>query len=165
MSNVLPLPPRPPFPSTRLLQFLPRFIAATNHAVPFIFQRQCVLLAMQHVLKDAIADGDLGFLSGRHLRVCISDAGINWTIGFRHQHLTLSASGLADATIRGRLADFILLMGRKEDPDTLFFQRRLVLEGDTELGLEAKNVLDTLDMDAMPGPVKPVLDWLAGQYQ
>jgi hypothetical protein len=31
---------------------------------------------------------------------------------------------------------------RREDPDTLFFTRRLVLEGDTELGLALKNALD-----------------------
>ena len=31
---------------------------------------------------------------------------------------------------------------RLEDPDTLFFSRRLVIEGDTELGLALKNALD-----------------------
>jgi len=36
---------------------------------------------------------------------------------------------------------------RREDPDTLFFTRRLVLEGDTALGLEIKNTLDALGWD------------------
>ena len=36
---------------------------------------------------------------------------------------------------------------RREDPDTLFFTRRLVLEGDTALGLEIKNALDALGWD------------------
>jgi len=165
MLNALPLLPRLPKPPARLLQFLPRLIAGSSRTVPFVIQRQCVLLAMRHVLLHAIVDGDLDFLSGRHLQVCIRDAGINWVIGFRHHRLTLSAGGFADATIRGSLADFILLMARKEDPDTLFFQRRLVIEGDTELGLEAKNLLDTLDMDTIPVPANSVLDWLADQYQ
>jgi predicted lipid carrier protein YhbT len=30
---------------------------------------------------------------------------------------------------------------QEEDPDTLFFQRRLVIEGDTELGLQVKNLM------------------------
>jgi len=40
---------------------------------------------------------------------------------------------------------FLALALRREDPDTLFFSRRLVLEGDTELGLALKNALDALD--------------------
>lgn len=44
------------------------------------------------------------------------------------------------------------------DPDTLFFQRKLQIEGDTELGLHLKkNWLDTTDRSAlasmMPGPL------------
>ena len=39
-----------------------------------------------------------------------------------------------------------LLGMRKEDPDTLFFSRRLVVEGDTELGLIAKNTLDAVEL-------------------
>ena len=41
--------------------------------------------------------------------------------------------------------DFALLAARKEDPDTLFFSRRLVMEGDTELGLLVKNTLDAIE--------------------
>jgi len=64
--------------------------------------------------------------------------------------LTLDAIGLrpafgrADVTIRASLADYIALALRREDPDTLFFTRRLVIEGDTALGLELKNALDAL---------------------
>jgi predicted lipid carrier protein YhbT len=42
---------------------------------------------------------------------------------------------------------------REEDPDTLFFSRRLIMEGDTELGLVVKNTLDALEL--------PVLDLLS----
>lgn len=45
--------------------------------------------------------------------------------------------------------DFMLLARRLEDPDTLFFSRRLVMEGDTELGLLVKNTLDALDLAAL----------------
>ena len=34
-------------------------------------------------------------------------------------------------------------------PTPLFFQRRLQMEGDTELGLEVKNFLDGLDVDSL----------------
>lgn len=52
-----------------------------------------------------------------------------------------------DARISGDLADFWLLATRAEDPDTLFFSRRLNIEGDTETGLHMKNLLDGLDFD------------------
>ena len=46
--------------------------------------------------------------------------------------------------------DLILVAGRKEDPDTLFFQRRLSIEGDTELGLEVKNLMDNIEFEQLP---------------
>lgn len=49
--------------------------------------------------------------------------------------------------IAGRLDDLVALARRDEDPDTLFFQRRLMLEGDTATGLLLKNLLDALDFD------------------
>ncbi|MNP62413.1 SCP-2 sterol transfer family protein [compost metagenome] len=54
-------------------------------------------------------------------------------------------------TIRGNWRDFVLLASRHEDPDTLFFRRRLVIEGDTELGLAVKNLIDSLDPEDLPG--------------
>ena len=64
--------------------------------------------------------------------------------------LTLDFIGLRpsfarpDVTVRASLADYLALALRREDPDTLFFTRRLVIQGDTALGLELKNALDAL---------------------
>ena len=44
------------------------------------------------------------------------------------------------------------MMLREEDPDTLFFNRKLHIEGDTELGLITKNLLDSVDW--------PLSSWL-----
>lgn len=52
--------------------------------------------------------------------------------------------GAADVTIRAGLRDYLALALRREDPDSLFFARRLVIEGDTALGLIVKNALDSL---------------------
>jgi predicted lipid carrier protein YhbT len=54
-----------------------------------------------------------------------------------------------DLSITGTLHAFLLLAARREDSDTLFFQRQLRMEGDTELGLEVKNFLDGLDVDSL----------------
>ncbi len=59
----------------------------------------------------------------------------------------------------------VLIAARKEDPDTLFFQRRLRIEGDTELGLEVKNLMDSIDLELLPAPVKFVLQQSADFIQ
>lgn len=82
-------------------------------------------------------------LEGRLLRLEISGLTLA-------PQLTLGALGLRpalgtpDVTIRASLEDYVRLALRREDPDTLFFSRRLVIEGDTALGLEIKNALDAL---------------------
>ncbi|MNN64209.1 hypothetical protein D3C81_1796400 [compost metagenome] len=43
-----------------------------------------------------------------------------------------------------------MLASRQQDADTLFFQRRLTLIGDTELGLTLRNLLDRLPWEALP---------------
>ena len=95
-------------------------------------------------------------LRNRSLRLEASDAGAGFNLtlgerGFAATHVK------ADVTIRARLVDFALLALRREDPDTLFFNRRLMIEGDTELGLAIKNALDAVDWDRLPVPLKTLL--------
>lgn len=99
-------------------------------------------------LHDIIRRGDLQALYGRHIAIHVTDAGLRL-------HFTVSASGFSaiapqaappDLAISATAHDFYLLATRQEDPDTLFFNRRLVVEGDTELGLIAKNTLDGIDI-------------------
>src|SRR4029453_6190034 len=52
---------------------------------------------------------------------------------------TAAADGPAPAlTLRACAVDYLRLLGGEADTDTLFFQRRLVISGDTALGLEVK---------------------------
>lgn len=50
-----------------------------------------------------------------------------------------------DLIFRANLSAFLRLLIRQEDPDTLFFNRELTIEGDTELGLIVKNMLDAIE--------------------
>lgn len=83
-------------------------------------------------------------LRGRVLRLELKGLGVG-------PQFTLCALGLRpafgkpDVTIRASASDYLALALRREDPDTLFFSRRLVIEGDTELGLVIKNALDSAD--------------------
>ncbi len=55
----------------------------------------------------------------------------------------------AHVTISASVRDLLALALRTEDSDSLFFSRRLLLEGDTELGLLVKNTLDSVDFSAL----------------
>ena len=92
----------------------------------------------------------LQLLEHRTLRIQVRDAGIAFDFIWRQGAFTAARhQGVVDLAICASLHDFFLLAMRKEDPDTLFFSRRLVLEGDTELGLLVKNTLDAIDLSSL----------------
>jgi predicted lipid carrier protein YhbT len=51
-----------------------------------------------------------------------------------------------DVTFTACAADYLLLATRRVDPDTMFFDRRLLIEGDTDAGLRLKNLLDAVEL-------------------
>lgn len=59
-----------------------------------------------------------------------------------------------DLVFRANLSAFLQLLARQEDPDTLFFNRELTVEGDTELGLTVKNMLDAIEWPAFSAWLK-----------
>lgn len=126
--------------------------------IPFGFQKMTLESILPKVFAEAILDGDLDCLENRLLEVFVRDLNTGWQISLlQGQIKVMPALGGADVTISGEAHDFFLLVSRQEDPDTLFFQRRLTIEGDTELGLEVKNLLDSLDLDNLPAPLRQAL--------
>ena len=126
-------------------------LAPLLRLVPESPQRRLLERAMRRVLGEALAAGDLDFLQGRTLGIELSDLELRWVIGLQDGELAaLPRESAAEATVRGSLTDLLCLAGRLEDADTLFFQRRLVLTGDTELGLTARNLLDRLPFESLP---------------
>ena len=90
----------------------------------------------------------------KKMRVQVRDARVAFDFAWTGQrfapHAPLVPPQLADVTLSATAHDFLLLAQRQQDPDTLFFSRRLSMEGDTELGLVVKNALDAIEL--------PVLD-------
>ena len=139
----LSLPPLPPPPNAlrRVIERLPT-------------QPPSMLLALalnQALLPKLDAEARAG-LGGRCVEVHVIDFGVRFL-------LTLGARGFAPAPAAAPVALRIAapaevywrLAQGTEDADTLFFERRLVMEGDTELGLLLKNTLDAI------GPLVPPL--------
>ncbi len=82
-------------------------------------------------------------MRGKVLRLEIQEVGFGPQLTVTRFGL-VPAMGEADVTVRASLRDYVSLALRREDPDSLFFSRRLVIEGDTALGLVVKNALDSL---------------------
>lgn len=96
-------------------------------------------------------------LAGKRIELRVRDAGLvlAFTLGGRGFR-PLSAKGpAADLALTARARDFLALALREEDPDTLFFSRRLLMEGDTELGLLVKNTLDSADWHGLVAELAP----------
>lgn len=102
---------------------------------------------LNRVLRSNIARGDLQPLEGKHIAIHVMDIGLQVHFSVLPAGLTARVPNtMPDLSFSATLHDFYLLVTRKEDPDTLFFHRRLSIEGDTELGLIAKNTLDSIEL-------------------
>ena len=103
--------------------------------------------ALNMALAKNLAPDVTQMLVGKKLRLRVTDAHI--TFDFEWLNAGFAAcynKAEADLTISASAHDFVLLARRQEDPDTLFFNRRLSMEGDTELGLLVKNTIDGIEL-------------------
>jgi predicted lipid carrier protein YhbT len=88
----------------------------------------------------------LAALEGKRICIRATDLPLTLTLAVRGGRLEAApARATPHVTLRGRLIDLARLASRAEDPDTLFFQRRLRFEGETETALAIKNALDALE--------------------
>lgn len=119
-------------------------LAVIDHKIPMPLKQLIAEAPLNRLFAEAIVEGEFNDFEGRKIRLEINGGQPGVTLGFWAGRLRV-LSGPGDATIRGSVSAFKTLARRKQDPDQLFFQRRLVIEGDTELGLGLKNLLDSLD--------------------
>ncbi|HSR64586.1 MAG TPA: SCP2 sterol-binding domain-containing protein, partial [Xanthomonadaceae bacterium] len=138
-------------PAARWLRLLPppARLAPLLRACPPALQRRLLERAMARVLGAPLQGGALAFLQGRRLGIEATDLGLRWVVTLDDGRLR-AIEDAAEASVRGTATDLLLLAGRLEDADTLFFQRRLELTGDVELGLTARNLLDRLPWEDVP---------------
>lgn len=126
---------------------LPRPLKLPLLLVPGVIQRQIISRSLNLLFRQELLDDELEFLDGKIVALKIEDAGLLFHLALHDKQIScLSNTKNPDLTMQGTVYDFLLMLSRKEDPDTLFFNRRLRLSGDTELGLYVKNFLDALEM-------------------
>lgn len=106
---------------------------------------------LNQLLKKEILLADMSLLAGRYFQIGIEDLGLNLFFTADEKRFILADQSIpVDLYFGANMADFLKMLLRQEDPDTLFFNRKLKIEGDTELGLIVKNLLDSIDWSTIP---------------
>jgi predicted lipid carrier protein YhbT len=135
-----------------------KLIGLPGRTLPYSAQRPVLNLALNQAFREPLRHGELAFLEGSRIRIRVTDLCIDWLIRVRADRLVAVDRTLPeDVSISGDSLSFVLLASRRADPDTLFFQRRIRIEGDTELGLGVKNTMDSMDWDDLPLPLRRLL--------
>ena len=127
-----------PTPLTLPLKILPSFV-----------HNKVLVTALNKVFSNELKEGELDFLQGKIIHISIEDADIEYRFTLDKNKLAAADKKRPpDLILQGTVYNYLLLASRREDTDTLFFSRRLRMQGDTELGLYVKNFLDGMDMDS-----------------
>ena len=125
-----------PKPLGNLLSYLPAYPGSLMFVT-----------ALNLALAKNLAPDVKQMLLGKKLRLRVTDAQLAFDFEWLNDRFSACQNKAeADLTISASAYDFVLLARRQEDPDTLFFSRRLAMEGDTELGLLVKNTIDAIEL-------------------
>lgn len=132
---------------------LPAFVSAIGVRLPQWPHAVALTAGLNAVARMKLLPEDsLELLDGRTFFVEVLDTGgkayFTYRAGFFRP--LFAAPDAPDLSFRANLSAFLQLLARQEDPDTLFFNRELSIEGDTELGLVVKNMLDAVEWPQLP---------------
>ena len=126
-------------------------VATLLRALPDRLHAEVFTRLVNHLLRGQYVTEQLADLDGKRLALTVTDTATELVFRIEGNRLKREPGATGDrpwdVRIRGTLEDYWLLASRREDPDTLFFNRQLSIEGETETGLYIKNMLDALDFD------------------
>lgn len=150
----------------KVAKVLPRAAIEIAGRVPEPVHRRVTEHFLNKALQRPLASGEFEFLRGRIVTIHVLDLDFSITItALDNRRLRLLGSKGAETRISATAKDFVGLAAGHIDPDTLFFQRRLRIEGDVALGLETKNTLDGVERGTLPAPLRTLLQlasaWLS----
>ena len=127
-----------PAPLSLPLKILPAFV-----------HNNVLVTTLNKIFTKELKAGELDFLQEKIILISIEDAGIEYRFTIDNNKLVAADKNKSpDLVLQGTVYNYLLLASRQEDTDTLFFSRRLHMQGDTELGLYVKNFLDGMDMES-----------------
>lgn len=146
-----------PKPLRPVPDFLPAWLAPVHRRIAGVVERLPVAppsfvaaRVLDRMLLERLPADAKAALAGRCVELVVSDFALRVRLVLGPRGFGPAPDGEpADLRIVAPLASHLKLARGDEDPDRLFFERALVMEGDTELGLVLKNTLDAI------GPLWP----------
>ena len=132
---------------------LPAFVSAVGNRLPQWPHALVLSTGLNAIVKMKLLPEDsLALLEGRTFLVDVLDTGGRASFTFKGGLFRplFTPPETPDLAFGANLSAFLQLALRQEDPDTLFFNRELSIEGDTELGLVVKNMLDAVEWPTLP---------------
>lgn len=101
--------------------------------------------ALNRVLLPRIPADARQLLSNRTVEILVTDVGLRVRLqladgGFR----VAPTTSATELRVLAPAASYLRLLRGEDDADRLFFERVLVMEGDTEMGVVLKNTLDAI---------------------
>jgi O2-independent ubiquinone biosynthesis accessory factor UbiT len=139
--------PKLPAPLRALASRLPRLPASIAFAT-----------GLNLTLRRKFPADVLERLEDHTFAIAVDDAGVELLFRVRRGRF-VPAARAQEPVLRFRACawDYVALAAREADPDTLFFNRRLMGEGDTEIALLVKNTLDTIDIPRTRGALRQAM--------
>jgi predicted lipid carrier protein YhbT len=101
--------------------------------------------ALNRTLRPRLPADAAALLSDRVVEIEVQDLGVRCRLVLsRGRFHAAGAGGPVTLRIAAPAASYLRLLKGEDDADRLFFERALVMEGDTEYGLVLKNTLDAI---------------------
>ena len=100
--------------------------------------------ALDHWLLPRLADDARRALTDRIVAIAVTDLGLTLRLKLDARGFGVAGDGPAALRIAADAPVYWRLVRGQDDADRLFFERALVMEGDTEMGLVLKNTLDAI---------------------
>ena len=138
--------------SLPMLPALPEALRAGWRRLPTQPPSTLLALALDRLLLPRLDESQRQALAGHVVEVEVLELGLRVRLRLDGGRFRAAPSdGPATLTLRARADALWRLLRGQDDADRLFFERALVMEGDTEYGLVLKNTLDAI------GPLLPSL--------
>lgn len=132
---------------------LPRVMELVVTVTPHRVQQIALARSLNYALRANIAANELDFFNNKVLNICIKDIDAKFSIRYVNRRLLVGeATPNPDLSFSATGYDLVLIATQRLDPDMLFFQRRLEMNGDTALGLGIKNLLASIELDEQFNP-------------
>ena len=134
----------------KVVQHMPLLTRRAIKSLPNSLIQTSLRIWLNKIFKPAIHAGDLQFAAMRKIGICVTDLELDFSVSLRKKRLYASLfPNDQEVKLSANSGDLLLMITGKVDPDTLFFRRRLMISGDTELGLSLKNFFDRMNAESL----------------